>query len=138
MNKPETFIPNEIQQKYDSYVREMLAPDGIESWVRSGRTPWIHKAFGSGVGEQYMFHIPPREATAESRLEMDMGGVVCYLDENDTEGQECETIIVSLKDGQKILERIRNFNAPARWEGITQKLPQWLQSLGQAILGARR
>lgn len=138
MKQSEALIPDEIQQRYNAYVKEMLAPDGIESWVRSGRTPWIHKAYGSGVGERYMFHIPPREATTASRLEMDMGGVICYLDENDTEGEGCETIIVSLQDGQRILERIQKMNAPSRTEQLLQKLPQWLRSLGQAMLGTRR
>lgn len=87
-------------------VDEMLAPNGIESWVRAGRTPWIHGA-ESMEGKFYMIHMPPREATHESYLVMELGGVVCYLNPDDKEGQGCRTVTATFEQGKQIIARAK-------------------------------
>ena len=87
-------------------IDDLLRQDGIESWVRSGRKPWIHE-YGSSSRRFYLIYVPTENATQESWLSLDKDGdVACFLNENDKEGKKCLVIQVNLEQGNEIVKRM--------------------------------
>lgn len=93
---------------YYPEIAAMLAPNGIEKITREGPGPWIHKVSSMINGESqtvYAIHLPPSNATPQSKLVMESGGVICYLDKNDRKGIECKTVLATLMQGDEIIRR---------------------------------
>lgn len=132
--EPKTTSPfsSELEARSKSFVDEMLAPGGIEGWVQNGRAPWMYKAW-SESGEFFIINIRPDEATRKSWLEMEEGGVVCYLDKNDTVGQTCRSVVATIEQGEVIAQRMMQEAKRLRLENMPP-IQRRLTIISQALL----
>lgn len=91
-------------------ISELMMPVVVRKWVRSGRIPYIARGF-LGNKEKIFFYLPPDHATFGNRMQMEDGGVVCFLDDQDTVGNPCKMVAASIEHGEEI---IRLFNEAIR------------------------
>jgi hypothetical protein len=86
------------------YLSELRAEDGIESWVRSGRSPIIRMIEINGE-RGYIAHLPPEGFNEHSRICVDDDGYACYLNSGDEEKTAFFPLFLSVQEGMELVDR---------------------------------